>query len=184
MLRKGFIFTLAFVFLLSLSSCEKKMSKKIEENITEQILNTTGEDINLDIDGDNISFDSEAGEFNFNGEALTITDEEGEKYSIGEKVWPEGESADLIPEFTKGNIVSSINSSEMCMVMLEEVEEVDFKDYVDEINNLENTTDSSEYSFDDTMGYSANIKHDTIINIGYMSTDKELSITVQIISED
>jgi|GEM_PF-258501 len=184
MIKKILIVIFILALLLTMGGCGKKLSQKIEENITEEILNADNEGGKVDIDGDEISIKSEDGEMHMEDDILTVTGEDGEVFTIGETVWPEGKAADLIPTFTKGTIMSVMNSDELCMVMFEEVEEKAFKDYIEETKEMGFTNDTSEYSLDDMLGYSAYKNEDTVVSMSYMSTDKQLTISVQIMSED
>jgi len=158
---------LAAVMLLALSACgiKKKINEKISEKITEGVLNKiAGDDAKVDLD--------EGG--------LTIKGEDGQEISFGSTKWPKGKAADLIPEFKKGKIITTVNTDEGCSIMLEEVEEDDFKDYFEKIKEKGFTKDPYEASNDKVFVYVASSDDKKIISLRYGFDDKTFSIGLEV----
>ncbi len=91
------------------SKIEQKIGEKIVEKVVEGALSS--EDAKVDIDGGKITFKGK----------------EGESITFGGGEWPD---VDYLPEFKKGQILTSTNDSKgNVMIVLEEVEQKDFEDY-------------------------------------------------------
>jgi len=153
--------------MLSLTSCGVKQSvdEKIAEKVTEGVINkATGGEADLDIsDG-----------------KLTMKGEDGATATFGDSKWPEGQAADLIPRFKKGNVISVINSDKGCMVVLEKVELKDFEKYIEELKSQGFTNDVTEYSIDTNRNYTAKSNDKTTIAVFYDSAGKTTTINLDI----
>lgn len=166
MFKKFTVIILCAFMMLSLASCgvRQSLDEKIAEKVTEGVIDkATGGEADIDID---------------KGE-LTMKGENGETITFGDKKWPEGNAADLIPEFKKGTIISAINSDKACMIILEEVEAKDFSKYVEELKDQGFTNDVAEYTSDSGLSYSACSNDNNTIVVLYELEGKTLTINLE-----
>jgi len=169
MLKKCILVLLCVVLVFSLSACnvKQKINEKIAEKVTEGVLEKiAGDGTEIDISEDGITFEGK----------------EGEKVTIGTGEWSKGGAADLIPEFKKGNIVSSVNTNEGCMFIIEGVDKKDAENYIEDIKGLGYTKDVIEKSDDTTVAYIAALESDPkkVVVLNYIIQEKEFTISVQI----
>ena len=166
MLKKFIVVLLSTLIMLSLTSCgvRQSLDEKIAEKVTEGVIEkATGGEANIDVD---------------KGQ-LTIKGENGEKVTLSDSKWPEGEVAKLIPEFKKGNIVSAINSDKACVIMIEQIEAKDFKQYVEQLKARGFTNDVAEYTSDSGQSYNAHLNENTMIVVLYDPENKALTINLE-----
>lgn len=167
MFKKLIVILLTVLMMLSLASCgiKKSVDEKIAEKVTEGIVNkATGGEVDLDIkDGQ-----------------LTVKGEDGEKVSFGDTKWPEGQTADLLPKFKKGKIITTINADKACMVMLENVELQDYNKYVEELKSSGFSNEVSEYSSETNYNFMAKSNETTYVVVMYDSENKTISINLEI----
>jgi len=167
MFKKLIVILLTVLMMLSLASCgiKKSVDEKIAEKVTEGIVNkATGGEVDLDIkDGQ-----------------LTVKGEDGEKVSFGDTKWPEGQTADLLPKFKKGKIITTINADKACMVMLENVELQDYNKYVEELKSSGFSNEVSEYSSETNHNFMAKSNETTYVVVMYDSENKTISINLEI----
>jgi len=161
------VILLTVIMVVSLTSCGVKQSvnEKIAEKVTEGVINkATGGEADLDIkDGQ-----------------LTMKGEDGEKLTLGDTKWPEGQAAALLPKFNKGKIISTINADKGCMVMLENVEPQDYNKYVEELKSSGFSNEVSEYSSETNHNFMAKSNETTYVVIMYDSENKTISINLEI----
>lgn len=152
---------LGVAMLLALAGCGVR--EKIEDKITEGIIeNIAGENVDIDLDEGTI----------------TVEGEEGEEWSLGGGEWPEGQAADLIPEFTKGKITGVMNSAKACFISIEEVEEQDYREYIEALKSAGFDQDVVEASDESMITYGASLEDGSASVIMSYSSDKEMIIQV------
>lgn len=137
------------------SKIEQKIGEKIVEKVVEGALSSN--DAKVDIDGGKI----------------TVKGKDGESVIFGGGEWPD---VDYLPEFKKGQILTSTNDSEgNVMIVFEKVEQKDFEDYLKSIKKAfpEETYDvqSEEY----LLFEGKNSKGQKAI-LQYFTGDKSLTI--------
>ena len=128
-MKKVLLLTSICLLVLLLGACKspgEKISEKIaEEMITEAI----GEEV-----------DFEEG-------TVTFESEDGEEVKIGGTEWPTDMIAEHIPKLNAGEVTAAYNSSNSCMLTVENVNKEQFEDYLSGIKGKgfnENTLDISE----------------------------------------
>ncbi|MHB8129830.1 MAG: DUF6591 domain-containing protein [Mobilitalea sp.] len=180
MLRKIKFFAIILAVLLIMAGCNLK--EKIGESITEGILDkAVGDDVDIDIDGGDISFKGEDGEeINFDDEnGLTIEGEDGSVVaSGGEYEWPDGQAADYLPEFKGGKITYIFNSETSCMLMIEETKTEDYEDYVKKAIDKGYNVDKTESSAEDMLLYAAKSEEGVSFTAYYVDSEGALTISV------
>lgn len=141
--------------LIMLAGCgaKEKMEDKIAEKVMESALG-----VDMDIDGEEITFEGEDGAVTF-----------------GASEWPTTDLARVIPEFKDGKITSTVNSEEYVLIIIEEVNENDFMDYYEKVKSTF-TEESYESKFDGTIAYSGSDGSGTAMIVSYSLNDKTLSI--------
>lgn len=167
-MSKKLIAILLMVFLMAaLGGCgaKEKMNEKIAESVSEGIINKA-------IDGE--------AKVDLDGDKVTITGKDGQEYSFGEAKWPASGVAQQIPQLNKGVVVSTMNSEQYCMIMLEEVAQQDFNQYLEEIRAQGFTTDSYELTSDAVYSYGAKKDENTMITLMYDAEKKSVTITYEI----
>ena len=110
------------------------------------------------------------------GDTMTVKGDDGEKVTIGGK-WPDSKLAKKIPEFKKGNVVSSMETNEGVTISLENVKAKDAKPYIEKIKK-EYSKDSSEYETDGTLIYSGFGDDNIEVSICYAEKDETFFITI------
>lgn len=167
MLKKITVILLCVLMMFSLASCgvKQNLNEKIAEKVTEGVINKAT-DGQLDVD--------------LKGDELTLKGKDGEKVTIGDTKWPKTGAGNLLPEFKKGKITSTMNSENGCMIIIEEVAEKDYKAYLEEIKEQGFTNEIVEFSSGTAESYSANKDEKEIINILYDSENQGLHITFEI----
>jgi hypothetical protein len=180
MLRKIIFVSLIAATLFLMAGCNLK--EKIGESITEGILEKAiGDDVNIDIDGGDVSFTGDDGEeISFDeDEGLTIEGEDGSYVaSGGEYDWPEGQAADYIPKFDRGKISYIFNSDESLMLYIEETVIEDYEDYVNAIIDDGFTVDKVESSAEDMQIYAAKAENGVAATVCFVNSEGYLQITV------
>lgn len=155
--------------MVSLTSCgvRESLNEKIVEKVSETVVEkATDGALDMNIKDGEISF----------------KDEDGEEVTFGTTKWPEDKAGALIPKFTKGKIVTVINSDAGSSIVLEEVEEKDFKAYIDEVMEQGYTNNIIEFASETGQVFSANKNEAELISILYDSESKTLHITYEIIN--
>jgi hypothetical protein len=182
MLRKIKLFTIIAAILLLMAGCD--LNKKIEQSITEGILETAiGEEADVEINGEDISFTGEDGEeVTFDEEeGLTIEGEDGSVMSSGgEYEWPEGQAADYLPKFDGGKITYILNSDDSCTLMIEEMETKDYENYLEVIMEEGYNVDKVESSAEDMLLYSAQSEKGATFTVYFAKSERVLTISVDI----
>lgn len=166
MLKKCIAMLLSMVLLLSLTGCgvKKKVEEKVTEKITEGIMEkVAGEDVDIDLEEGKIS----------------VTGDDGTKWSIGGGEWPQGKAAGLVPEFKKGKIDSVIETPEGCMIYIEEVDQNDYEQYIEQLTSAGFAEDVMNFSDSESILYTAQNGKNAIVSAGYTSNG-EMTITVEI----
>ncbi|HZJ58140.1 MAG TPA: DUF6591 domain-containing protein [Clostridia bacterium] len=168
MLRKLIILSICIAVLLSFVGCgyKRKVEEKLANKITEGILDkVAGNNTNVNIEDDKI----------------TIEGEDGSKLAIGSSEWPEGKAADLIPEFKRGKIASTMDMGASCTIIVDDVERKDFDEYLQVIKDKGYTKDSMDMSTEELISYFASYEKDkSTISLGYTMETKEMMISITI----
>lgn len=167
MLRKSTVLLLILLLILPLfSGCsfKKSLEDKVAEKITEGILEkVTGDEADIELDGDNI----------------TIKGDDGSELTLGSEEWPKGKAIDLIPEFKNGTISSTMNSDTACVINLKDVEQEDFESYMEEVKSLGYTKDSVDMDIDMVKSYYAlSEKDNSQISLTYSIENKEMMLSI------
>ncbi len=151
---------LAVLLFASLAGCglAEKLEKKAGEKAAEGFLGGIG-----------------GGDVDIDGDKMTFKGEDGEAFTMGGTEWPASELAKVIPEFTKGEITSVIESSDGVMVGVDSVEEADYGSYLEDIKK-DFTADAYEMNSEDYKSYSAGNADGVIVFLQY--GNNSLSITV------
>lgn len=167
MLRKSTIlFLILFLIFPLFSGCgfKKSVEDKVAEEITEGILEkVTGDEADIELDGDDI----------------TIKGEDGSELTIGSKEWPKGKAIDLIPEFKHGTISSTMNSDTACVISLEDVDQKDYDSYIEEVKSLGYTKDSVDMGANIVRSYYAlSEKDNSQVSLSYSIENKEMMLSI------
>ncbi|WHH60927.1 DUF6591 domain-containing protein [Petroclostridium sp. X23] len=152
---------------ISLVGCgvKEKLEKKVSEKITEGVVNKViGDEGKVDIDGDKV----------------TIKGKDGEEVTIGSTEWPKDKAAKLIPEFSKGKIVSVMNSEEGAWVVIQEAEESDFDKYVQAVKDKGFVNEPMELTDQDMKVYQGSLDEKAAIALSYDKESKEATITLTV----
>ncbi len=153
------------LFTLGACNVREKIDEKISEKITEGVVNKiTGGNADIDLDKGN----------------LTIKDDEGQNITFSSSEWPKGKAADLIPKIKKGNLVSVMNTDNLCMIILEEVDKKAYNQFIDDLEDKGFKNDGSNYSDATTISYGASLNEKTLVQVYYGIEDETITITVQI----
>lgn len=166
MFKRIILGLLTVLLVLSLAGCgvKEKVNEKISEKVTEGVMEkAAGDDVDVDLDGDQVTF----------------KDKDGNKLTVGDSKWPETGAANLLPELKKGKIISAVNSDEACVVLIENIEEKDFKQYVEELKTKGFTKEVTEYTNESSQGYNAYLNEKTAVFVAYDAQNKGLSINLQ-----
>jgi hypothetical protein len=183
MFRKIKLLIIFAATLFLLSGCN--LEKKIEEGITEGILEnaTDDEDVEVEIDGDEITYSTEEGEVTLDEEGgYTFEGEDGEVMTVsGDNEWPEGLAAEKLPKFDKGVITTTMNLNDSCMLIIEEVEKKDYEEYVEKVKDEGFTEGVYESKSDELSAYGAYLDDNkTCIAVDYYTEESSMSISLYI----
>lgn len=171
---------LMVTMMLFLTGCNIK--EKVGNEIAEEVIEkSTDEDVDVDINGDDVSIYSEDGSMTYNDESLTIEGEDGSVVNAGgEYEWPTDQAAAELPEFKKGTINYIYNSQSSCMLSINDVEENDYVDYKDLMISKGYDSETIESSVDNSTMYSAKSLDEYSIILLYNITEKNLTITFEL----
>lgn len=144
--------------VLPLAGCgvKEKVAKAAGEKIVEKALGDK-----VDIDGDEV----------------TIKGDNGEEATIGGGQWPDSELTRKLPEFKKGNIVSSLKTEDTVTITMEKVKAEDLSSYLEEIKKAY-PKDSNESEADGLIMYSGSGEDNISASIYFAEGDGTLIITV------
>lgn len=159
---KKLIVLLLVLTLACLGAAGCGAKEKLEEKAAEKILEQGGAE-DVDIDGDKI----------------TIKGEDGEEVTIGGGEWPKSDLAKIIPEFKKGKITNTMETSNYLMVNLEEVEEADATAYIEE-NKSNFTLDNYESKSEGMITWSGKNDKGLTLNL----TLSDASFTIMMLLEE
>jgi len=161
-MKKVFVYLLVCICLsasiLALGGCgiKEKAAKAVSEKIVEKAL-----DDKVDI----------------NGDTVTVKGDNGEEATIGGGKWPDSELARKIPEFKKGNIISTMKAEDNVTISMEKVKAEDVRPYLEEIKKAY-PEDSYESEADGVFMYSGSCKDNISVAMHYVSGEGALIITV------
>ena len=155
-MKRIFAILMVLLLLVSLFGCNVK--KKIGEKITEGILEQSG-----------------AGDVDIDGDAMTITGEDGEQVTLGGTEWPESDLAKLIPECKKGTVSYVMQSDGYVYITVDEIDPDDAKAYADSVKK-DFSVDPYEMSYDGGFTYTANNADGINVSVSY--SDSSLLIMV------
>lgn len=180
MLRRIKIVVIVTIALVLLSGC--KLREKIGENITEGIINkATGGEVDIDIDGDNVTYKTEEGEtvINSGENGLIIESEDGMTVSAGsEYEWPTNKAAAYLPKLKAGTVTYILNSDTTCIISIEEVSADDYLEYEETIVDAGFTVDKYETSAEDLEMYSGATDKGYIVSLIFSPSSKALQVTL------
>lgn len=179
MLRKYKYIVIVTLAALFLSGCGIK--EKVEENITEKIIeNAAGDDVNVDIDGDEISYSTDEGEVSIDEkEGVTFEGEDGSTVTSGGVYeWPEDQAAAYLPKYDKGELTYILNSEDVCMLLVEKVSIKDYESYVKTIIDKGYTANKIESTAEDTSFYSAASEEGNTVSVCFYATEENIQITL------
>lgn len=171
---------IGIIALFFLSGCNLK--QKIGESITEGIIEkAVGSEVDIDIDGDNVSYSTEEGEITFDGESgINYEGEDGTVIASGDEYeWPEDQAAAFLPKLTVGTITYLLNGPDTCMLVVEELTMEDYKDYKDVITKAGFTKDSLDSSAENLEIYSGTSEDGTIATLSYTDSEGTLQIILE-----
>lgn len=134
---------------------EQKAAEKITEKVMEQALSDG--DTKVDIDGD----------------TFTVKGENGASFTLGGTQWPDIE---YLPEFKKGQIISSTNDGEgNVMIIIEDVEQQDYQDYLEKIKK-DFTEETNEMQVEEYLLFEGKNAAGAVVLVQYFKSDNSLSI--------
>ncbi len=146
-------------FLLTGCGVKDKIEQKVGEKIVEKVVEKAVGDENTKIDID--------------GEKITVEGKDGESISFGGSEWPD---IDYIPEFKKGEIISSVNDGQgNIMVIFEKVEQKDFEDYIDDIKK-DFSNETNEMEVEEYLLFEGKNDQGELVAIQYFKNDDSLTI--------
>lgn len=156
-MKKLFVALLVIILACSLlAGCgaKEKVSEKIVEETIEK---AAGENTEVDIEGEKITFKGE----------------EGESVTIGSTEWPD---IDYIPEFKNGQIVSAANDGKgNAMITIQQVDRKSYEDYLENIKK-DFPEETSEMKTPEYLYFEGqNAKGDKVA-IQYFITNNSLTI--------
>jgi len=142
---------------LALSGCgaKQKMQEKIAEKVIEQAVGNS----NIDIDGEEVTINTEGGTF-----------------TLGATEWPDTKLASKVPEFKKGKVANVMTSEVYFIVIVDEVSEKNFMDYYEKVKG-EFDKEPYETKSDDSIAYAAKNEDDISIILSYSKGDSTVSIS-------
>ena len=168
-MKKAMAVLIAVCLLLALAGCgiRQKINEKVTEKITEGIIDKIGgEDVDIDIDGDEV----------------TIIGKDGTEVNFSEGEWPKEKAAALLPEFKKGKVDSVINSDKGCMISINEVKEEDFLEYVEALKNAGFVNESSTFESESSYYYYGSKDDGAKVMTTY--NDSTMMVQVELPSEE
>jgi hypothetical protein len=178
-LRRIKLILVGIMMLILLSGCNLK--EKISENITEGIIEkAAGGEVDVEINGDDVSYTTEDGE-------VTIDEDAGVNYegedgtviaSGGEYEWPVDQAAVYLPKLENGTITYLLNGPDACMLIVEDLTMEDYKSYKEAITGAGFTTDSMDSSAEDLEIYSGTSSEGIIATISYTESEGTIQITL------
>ncbi len=177
MLKRIGLVVMAVISMILLSSCNLK--EKISESITENIIEkATDGEVDIDIDGDEISYSTEEGDFTVDDTGMTIEGDDGTVIaSGGEYEWPLDQAAEYLPKLGKGTISYILNGPDTCMLMVDDLELDDYKDYKEEIVDAGYINDTLESSAEDLEIYSGTSSDGVVVTVSFSQSEAMLQVT-------
>ncbi len=165
---------------LTVSGAGCNLKDKIGANITEELLEEAGgEDVEVEIDGDKVTYSTEEGEMKIDGDEITFEGEDGTVISAGtDNEWPKGDAAEYLPKLNSGVITYVMNGPESCMLMVDEVEEEDYDNYCKKIKDSGFTENQTESDAEGLKIYSGSNTKNVVATISYVPEEKGLQITL------
>lgn len=179
MLRKMMVIIIIVIVSLLMTGCN--LEEKIGENITEGIVEkASGGDLEVEIDGDNVTYSTDEGEMTIDEEdGLTFEGEDGSVVSAGgEYEWPEDQAAEYMPKFDGGKISYIYNATDSCMLMVDGLEKDNYDDYIKEVVKKGYTEDKVESTAEDMMLYSGSSKDGVSIAVYFIPSEGSMQISV------
>lgn len=165
--------------LVLLSGCNLK--QKIGENITEGIIEkATGGEVEVEIDGDEVTYQTEEGETVINtDDGFSIQSEDGTSILSGsEYEWPTEQAAAYLPKLDVGTVTYILNSDTSCMVSIENVTKEDYQGYKEAIAAAGYTKEKFESSAEDFEMYSGSAENGIIASVMYTPSASALQVTL------
>jgi hypothetical protein len=110
------------------------------------------------------------------GDTVKIQGPDGEEAIISEGGWPDSELAKELPEFEKGNIISTVAAEDTVIVYLEKVEAEDFNAYLEEIKEIY-SENSYETESEEAILYGGSGAGQISVILQYAKEEQTMSIT-------
>lgn len=167
-MKKVLILSILVLLITSLfvgCNLKEKAVEKAGEKLTEKFLEGA-------MGGD--------GKVDVSSGGVTIKDKDGNETTIGETTWPTSKTADLLPKCKKGKVVGVLNSTNNCLITLQEIEQSDFEAYIEEVKGAGYTVEVTELDVDGTKSYFAKKDEKTSISVIFNSKEKGMVITLGI----
>ena len=164
-MKRLLVILFALMIFLQLFGCSAKdnIEEKAQEKLAEKILENAGGG-KVDIDGDKVTFKGD----------------DGQEVTVGGSKWPTSDLAKNIPEFTKADSYSVIDSTESVFISMESVKKKDFDEYLEKIKK-DFAKESFEANSDGYLSYGGN--NDKGISVMMQYSEETLTITVAKVNE-
>lgn len=171
--------TVIIILLFALSGCniKQKISEKITEGILEKVV---GDEADIDINGDGITFETDEGKVSFGADdGITIEGEDGSVMYSGENSeWPSSQAAEYLPKLEKGTISYVMNSETSCIVMAGEIDMEDYKEYKNALIKAGFDANPFNNSAEDMEMYSASRDDGVVVTVSYIPSDQIFQVSL------
>ena len=164
-------------FLLTACNMEEKISEKIAEGVMEK---AAGDEVDIDIDGVDVSFKTEEGDVTVTNEdgSFVMEGEDGSSIQSGENVeWPTDQAAAYLPKCSAGTISYVMNSEESCIIMLDGVNQDDYDKYEQAIKDAGYTNSTVETTAEDMDLYSGASAENVTVTVYISPTEGVMQVT-------
>lgn len=170
------IIAAAFVFLMAGCNLKEKISDKISEQMIES---TIGEDADVEINGDDVSYTTEDGEMTVDESGMTYEGEDGTVIaSGGEYEWPLDQAAAYLPKLECGTITYIANGPDTCMLLVESLVLEDYQSYKEAVIAAGYTKDPLDSSAEDMELYSGASTNQIIVTLSFVPSEGSIQISV------
>lgn len=163
--------------LLAGCNMEDKISEKIAEEMIEK---SSGGEVDVDIDGEDVTYTTEEGEVTVTNDDSTfvIEGEDGSSMQSGDNVeWPTDQAAAYLPKCSAGKVSYLMNSDESCIIMLDEVSQEDYDQYEQAIKDAGYTNNAVESTAEDMVLYSGASADGVTVTVYISPSEAVMQIT-------
>lgn len=170
------------VLLFSGCNIKEKIGEKIVEGVFEKAV---GDEVDLDIDGDEVTYKTEEGEMTFDSEnGITFEGEEGKTVIYTDvSEWPEDMAASYLPKIKDAEISYLLNSDKYCMITVDNIDNEKYADYLEKVKDKGYSKDKFESTADDLNMYSGSSEEGVVVTLYYVPSSKSLQLTVEVKTE-